>query len=69
VEIAGILIFFMEEAPNELKSIVEFLNSQMERTEVLVVEAKQYLKTALKLSFRGCLDIQRKPEGSRSQSR
>ena len=26
------LIFFMEEAPNELKSIVDFLNSQMERT-------------------------------------
>lgn len=36
------LVFFLEEAPNELKSIVKFLNSQMERTEVLIVEARQY---------------------------
>ncbi len=36
------LIFFLEEAPQELKSIVDFLNGQMERTEVLIVEAKQY---------------------------
>ena len=43
------LIFFMEEAPNELKSIVEFLNSQMERSEVLIVEAKQYKKDGLKI--------------------
>ncbi|ODS32062.1 MAG: hypothetical protein SCARUB_02815 [Candidatus Scalindua rubra] len=32
----------MEEAPFELKSIVDFLNRQMERSEVLIVEAKQY---------------------------
>lgn len=37
------LVFFLEEAPQELKSIVDFLNRQMERTEVLIVEAKQYL--------------------------
>jgi hypothetical protein len=43
------LIFFMEEAPDELKSIVDFLNSQMERTEVLVVEAKQYQKDGTKV--------------------
>lgn len=43
------LIFFMEEAPNELKSIVDFLNSQMERTEVLVVEAKQYQRNGTKI--------------------
>jgi hypothetical protein len=43
------LIFFMEEAPNELKSIVDFLNSQMERSEVLIVEAKQYKKNGLKV--------------------
>jgi hypothetical protein len=43
------LIFFMEEAPNELKSIVDFLNSQMERSEVLIVEAKQYKKDGLKV--------------------
>lgn len=36
------LVFFLEEAPAELKSIVEFLNKQMERSEVLIVEAKQY---------------------------
>lgn len=37
------LVFFLEEAPQELKSIVDFLNRQMQRTEVLIVEAKQYL--------------------------
>ncbi|MGC8947306.1 MAG: hypothetical protein ACP5N6_14250 [Anaerolineae bacterium] len=36
------LVFFLEEAPFELKSIVDFLNRQMERTEVLLVEARQY---------------------------
>ncbi len=43
------LIFFMEEAPLELKSIVEFLNKQMERTEVLIVEAKQFIKDNIKV--------------------
>lgn len=36
------LVFFLEAAPQELKSIVDFLNRQMERTEVLIVEAKQF---------------------------
>jgi hypothetical protein len=36
------LVFFLEEAPFELKSIVEFLNGQMERAEVLIVEARQF---------------------------
>jgi len=36
------LVFFMEESPAELKSVVEFLNKQMERSEVLIVEARQY---------------------------
>lgn len=45
------LIFFLEEAPVELKSIVEFLNRQMERTEVLIVEAKQYQKENTKIVF------------------
>lgn len=36
------LIFYLEEAPRELKSIVDFLNKQMERTEVLLVEVVQY---------------------------
>src|SRR5688572_8577388 len=33
------MVFFLEEAPPELKSIVEFLNRQMERAEVMIVEA------------------------------
>lgn len=36
------LVFYLEEAPSELKSVVDFLNKQMERSEVLLVEAKQY---------------------------
>lgn len=36
------LVFFLEDAPFELRSIVDFLNRQMERTEVLLVEARQY---------------------------
>lgn len=36
------LIFFLDEAPNELKSIVDYLNKQMERSEVLLVEARQF---------------------------
>jgi len=36
------LVFFMEQSSPELRSIVAFLNSQMERTEVCLVEAKQF---------------------------
>lgn len=36
------LVFFLEEAPMELKSVVDFLNKQMQRSEVLLVEARQY---------------------------
>ena len=36
------LIFFLEESPNELRSIVDFLNRQMTNTEVFLVEARQY---------------------------
>jgi hypothetical protein len=36
------MVFFLEEAPWQLRSIVEFLNRQMERSEVLIVEARQY---------------------------
>jgi len=43
------LIFFMEESPWELRSIVDFLNRQMERSEVLIVEAKQYEKDGLRI--------------------
>ena len=36
------LVFFLDEAPSELKNIVHFLNKQMERSEVFLVEAHQY---------------------------
>lgn len=36
------IVFFMEEAPRELKSVVDFLNKQMELSEVLLVEARRY---------------------------
>jgi hypothetical protein len=36
------IVFFMEESPAELRSVVDFLNKQMERAEVLLVEARQY---------------------------
>jgi len=37
------LVFFLEESSMELRSVVDFLNKQMERSEVLIVEARQYL--------------------------
>jgi len=36
------LIFFLEDSPLELRSIVEFLNGQLKDMEVLIVEARQY---------------------------
>ena len=36
------LVFSLEESSFELRSIVDFLNRQMERSEVLIVEARQY---------------------------
>ena len=39
----------MEEAPAELKSVVDFLNKQMERSEVLLVEARQYEHQGIKI--------------------
>lgn len=36
------LIFFLEDSPPELRSLVEFLNGQMKNTEVLLVEARLY---------------------------
>jgi hypothetical protein len=43
------LVFFLEEAPIELKSVVDFLNKQTERTEVLLVEARQFSKDGLRV--------------------
>lgn len=36
------LVFFLEESPNELRSLVDFLNRQLKATEVLLVEARLY---------------------------
>jgi len=36
------LIFFLEESGWELRSIVKFMNDQMERTDVMIVEARKY---------------------------
>ncbi len=36
------IVFFLEESPMELRSVVDFLNRQMERSEVLLVEARQF---------------------------
>lgn len=36
------IVFFLEESSMELRSVVDFLNKQMERSEVLLVEARQY---------------------------
>ena len=36
------IVFFLEDSPPELRTVVEFLNKQMERSDVLLVEARQY---------------------------
>lgn len=36
------IVFFLEESPLELRSLVDFLNRQMERTEVYLVDARLY---------------------------
>lgn len=43
------LVFFLEDSPLELRSVVDFLNKQMERTEVLLVEARQYEHNGIKI--------------------
>lgn len=40
------LLFVADRIPPELRRVVEFLNGQMERTEVLAVEIKQYTNSA-----------------------
>jgi hypothetical protein len=42
------LVFVADEIPTELKTIVEFLNLQMDPAEVLCVEVKQYIGEGLK---------------------
>ena len=36
------LIFVLDEAPRELRRLIEFLNEQMRETEVLLLEVKQF---------------------------
>lgn len=43
------IIFFLEESPTELRSVVDFLNKQMERSEVLLVEARQYSRDGTRI--------------------
>jgi hypothetical protein len=43
------IIFVLEEAPNELKCLVEFLNNQLVSTDVLLVELRQYVRDGLKV--------------------
>lgn len=43
------MVFFLEKAPQEIKSVVDFLNMQMERAEVLLVEARQYAHNNLRI--------------------
>jgi hypothetical protein len=43
------LIFFLEDSPRELRSIVEFINGQMKDMEVLIVEARQYQQGAARI--------------------
>jgi len=43
------IVFFLEDSPFELRSIVDFLNKQMELAEVLIVEARQYCRNDLKI--------------------
>ncbi|MFZ5813049.1 MAG: hypothetical protein ACOY4F_13490 [Thermodesulfobacteriota bacterium] len=43
------LIFLLEDSPNELRTLVSFLNNQMIRTEVLIVELKLYVYDGLKV--------------------
>ncbi len=43
------IVFFMDEAPVELKKLVEFLNGQMSLMEVILVEARQFEKNGSKV--------------------
>lgn len=43
------IVFFLERAPMELRSVVDFLNKQLERSEVLLVEAEQYSLDGMKV--------------------
>jgi hypothetical protein len=64
------LIFVADEIPTELRRIVEFLNRQMDPTEVLAVEIKQYIsqgsdfKTLVPRVIGQTVEAQQKKTGS-----
>jgi hypothetical protein len=43
------VVFFLEQAPIELKRLVEFLNKQMSSVEVLLVEARQFTTNGIRI--------------------
>lgn len=43
------IVFFMEKAPEELKRLVEFLNTQMVASDVLLVEARQFRRNDVRI--------------------
>lgn len=43
------IVFFLDEAPPELKRLVEFMNTQMGDVDVLLVEAKQYSGSGVRI--------------------
>jgi len=43
------IVLFLDESPFELRSVVDFLNKQMERSEVIIVEACQYTTNNIKI--------------------
>ena len=44
------IIFFLENSPDELRSIVDFLNRQTERTEFLIVEARLFEMEGMRIA-------------------
>lgn len=67
------LIFVADEIPTELRRIVEFLNQQMDPTEVLAVEIKQYvggnLKTLVPRVIGQTVEAQQKKTGAVRESK
>ena len=44
------IIFFLENSPDELRSIVDFLNRQTERTEFLIIEARLFEMEGMRIA-------------------
>jgi hypothetical protein len=64
------LILFTEESPMELRRSVEFLNRQMENSEILLIEATQYKRNGFRIvvpSVVGYVDRARRPRRTLAQ--